>query len=203
MIALDTNVFYAISQDCRRAPDYEFCIRRKRLAKKVLEFGKLHGCAVPKTVEKEARKYMIEEYAPFCKVEGAEKKKIEKFVDKLTYKAEKDPEFLNLCTPEGKDKYRRIWKAREGDWKIVAESMMNGRLLISFDKNIYNEKCKKAYREAAKEVGIDASDWDAMSPSEFLEVMGWEEESESTYSCCSKGLKTVAKSGSLTRLSTA
>ena len=176
MIALDSNILYVVSQDCRRTPDYEFCIRRKNLANKVLEFGKVHGCAIPKTVEKEVRRFMIEEYAPFCRRERVEKKEIEEFVDKLTYKAEKDLKFLDMCTPSGKSKYERIWKAREGDWKIVAESMVNKRLLVSFDKNIYDDYCKKVYREVAKEVGIDADDWDAMHPREFLEVIGWEEE---------------------------
>ena len=180
MIALDSNVLYIASRDCRQAPDYEWCMRRKKLAIEILEFGKMHGCVIPNTVKEEVKRTIIEEYAPFCKIERINKDKkkkfVEKFVNKLVTIANKDDKFLVTCTPEAHDKYTRISKAMKGDWRIVAETIVRGETLISFDKNIYHPYCKAVYRKVASELGVDANDWDALHPREFLKLMKEEKE---------------------------
>lgn len=202
-IALDTNIFYSLIRDCRSAYDQEKCVKNKVAAKKILEYGRIRGCVIPTPVQREAKKEWIKEFAPFCslkEVSREEKRAIDKFVDKLVTIAarelkeseklkrlsrikrvdrkeiEEARKFLNLCTPEkAKNDYERIAKAKEGDWKIVAESMIEKATLVSFDKNIHNEYCKEIYKKVAEEVGIDYDGWDAKNPHEFLEVVGWEE----------------------------
>ena len=180
MIALDSNVLYVASRDCRYALDYERCVRRKKLANEILEFGKVHGCVIPYTVKEEVKRTIIEEYAPFCKIERIEDNKnkefVEKFIDRLIAIANKDEKFLVTCTPEARDKYTRISKAMKGDWRIVAETIARGETLVSFDKNMYHPYCKAVYRKVASELGVDANDWDAFHPREFLELVKEEKE---------------------------
>jgi len=179
MLAYDSNIFYKASADCRHAQDPNKCMGYKVAASKALEAGKVHGCLIPNTVQREVRKHIIDEYAYFCDrqiLDGNEKRFVEKFVDKLVAVAMKDEKFLVTCTSMGKDRLERIARARRGDWRIVAETLAEGKdiTLVSFDHNIVDDYCVKVYKKVAEDVAnkmkYKTGKWSAKRP-ELLEVV--------------------------------
>ncbi len=161
-IAPDSNIFYYISRDCRNVVDKEKCEERKAVSKKVIEIGEQRGCVILPTVDREVRRVIIKEYAPYCEVvsvKGKDLEKIRKFVDKLVVKAINDELFLELCTSKkGEDKFDRIKSAMKGDWKLLGEAISVGAEVVTFDHNLTDSYCRHVYEEVAKDVfgkGVD------------------------------------------------
>jgi len=173
MYAYDSNLYYKASQDCRRAYDPDKCLGYKNSSLRAFEAGKVGGCIVPHTVQREVRRYLIEEFTPFCEMQELDARKkrfVEKFVDKLVAVAMKDEKFLATCTSMGQDRFHRIARARRGDWKIVGETLAEGRdvTLVSFDHNIVDDYCVRKYRETAERVAeemkFELAEWEAKRP---------------------------------------
>lgn len=166
MIVYDSNIFYRAIKDCRTAPNKSLCETQKRTSLELLKLGKKEGCIIPPTVAKEVRKDWILEYADECKVvstqdiyEDRRKREfVKKFIDKLTVIASKDKTFLRTCTHEDPDKWRAILKSRNGDWKIVAESiLLSGEIgkevkIASFDRDITSNYCIATYKRVAEDI---------------------------------------------------
>jgi len=159
MIVYDSNVFYRATRDCRTAPNRGLCETRKRQSLELLKLGEREGCIITPTVAREVRRVWLREYAEHCRVVTSieDKKKrefIRKFIDKLTVIADKDEKFLRTCTHEDPDKWRAILKSRNGDWKIIAESLVvDGDVKIaSFDRDMTDSYCLNVYRSVARDV---------------------------------------------------
>jgi len=182
MLAYDANIFYSALRDCRTTFDKLKCEGRKKLALKALKLGEVIGCVIPPTVREEVKKSWLEELAPHCRTYGIndtrKQRFIDRFIDKLVVRAMHDPEFLAVCTSEAPTEEARIAKAKKGDWKIVAETFLLDEpiRLVTFDHNIFNNYCKKVYREVAEEIaqklGLKIQkDWDAIKPELVLTTL--------------------------------
>jgi len=167
-LAFDSNIFYRTIEDCRFSKNPGKCKRMKELALASVSLGKVHGCVILPTVEKEVRRTWIEEIAPFCERKSViDESKIESFVNKLIKRAEEDEKFLEVCTSQGRDRFERIYKAMKGDWRILAESIENGAILVTFDRNLTDPYCVRVYEEVAKDVGFEG-EVKVVKPSELL-----------------------------------
>lgn len=170
MKVFDSSVIYNATMDCRFTHDKEKCERRKKAALKEIEEAKLSsGCAIPTSVYSEVRRSVLNEYVGFCHPITLDKKRerfVSTFTNKLISRANKDREFYERCTSEGRDYGERIYKACKGDWRIVAESFLAGEdvELVSFDWDITDSVCARTYLEVAetlaKELGVPiAKSW--------------------------------------------
>jgi len=151
-IAPDTNIFYYLVKDCRFTFNSEKCKQFKEISKKVMDLAKVEGCVIVPTVAKETKKSWLEEYGHFCKVEPVTDNRVKKFVEKLAVRAFSDEEFLEVCTSKGGDRFERIKKAMDGDWKAIGEAIALGAMFVSFDKNVWHPYCEKVYNEVAEDV---------------------------------------------------
>lgn len=152
MIAPDTNIFYYLAKDCRFTFNAEKCKQFKEISKKVMDVARVEGCVIVPTVAKETKKSWLEEYGHFCRLDTVRDPRVDEFVDKLVARAMKDEKFLEVCTSKGGDKYERIKKAMDGDWRAIGEAVAVGAAFVSFDRNVWDPYCRRVYEDVSEQV---------------------------------------------------